>query len=232
VDTIVEFRCIRRVSQKRFHDSTSRFPPLAPTGCCSPASSVLSRRYDFLPLIPPHFVSFAWRYLGRTRLSSLPGGRVRRQGLELLTRCLQPGRCRGNDRSSQVPGESQLSVCTCSSDAGRTACTRPWRCSSVALGFCNAKAPTKGLSALNSTAFGLAVYASQDGSPRHHARLASGCWSGSTGRASHPQDSVERFHICFLTSNPPFPSLAWRKHFVLSELAVGDAECQKACARA
>jgi len=57
VDTIVEFRGIRRVSQKRFHDSASRFPPLAPTGCCSPASSVLSRRYDFLPSIPPHFVS-------------------------------------------------------------------------------------------------------------------------------------------------------------------------------
>ncbi len=67
VDTVVEFRCIRRVSQERFHDSTPRFPPLAPTGCCSPASSVLSRRYDFLPPIPPRFVAFAWRYLGCTR---------------------------------------------------------------------------------------------------------------------------------------------------------------------
>ena len=48
VDTIVEFRGIRRVSQKRFHESASRFPPLAPAGCCSPTSSVLSRRYDAL----------------------------------------------------------------------------------------------------------------------------------------------------------------------------------------
>src|SRR5208337_1813125 len=32
------------------------------------------------------------------------------------------------------------------------------------------------------TAFDLAVYASQGWSPTHHARLASGCWSGSTGR--------------------------------------------------
>ena len=47
-------------------------------------------------------------------LRSLLDGRVRRQGLELLTRYLQPGYCRGNDRSSQVPGEPQLSVCTCS----------------------------------------------------------------------------------------------------------------------
>jgi hypothetical protein len=49
VDTIIEFRCIRRVSQKRFHESAPRFPPLAPAGCCSPTSSVLSRRYDALP---------------------------------------------------------------------------------------------------------------------------------------------------------------------------------------
>lgn len=68
MDTFAEFRCIRRVSQKRFHDSTSRFPPLAPAGGSSPASSVLSRRYDFLPPVPPRFVTFAWRYLGCTRL--------------------------------------------------------------------------------------------------------------------------------------------------------------------
>ncbi len=60
-------------------------------------------------------------------------------------------------------------------------------------------------------AFGLAVYASQDGLPRHHARLASGRWSGATGRAFHPQGSNERFQSCFLTSLSPFPSLAWRK---------------------
>jgi len=47
-------------------------------------------------------------------LRSLLDGRVRRQGLELLTRYLRPGYCRGNDRSSQVPGEPRLSVCTCS----------------------------------------------------------------------------------------------------------------------
>ena len=33
----------------------------------SPASTVLSKRYDFLPPIPPRFVAFAWRYLGFTR---------------------------------------------------------------------------------------------------------------------------------------------------------------------
>ncbi len=83
-------------------------------------------------------------------------------------------------------------------DAGRTACTRPVRCSSVAPGPRSAKAPTIGLSTLNSTAFGLAVYASPGSLPHHDARLASGCWSGSTGWAFHPQDVAERFQICFL----------------------------------
>ena len=91
VDTMVEFRCIRRVSQERFHDPTPRFPPLAPAGSRSPASAVLSRRYDFLPPIPPHFVAFAWRYLSVHSFFSLPGGRVRRRGLELVTRYLRPG---------------------------------------------------------------------------------------------------------------------------------------------
>src|SRR5271166_5819939 len=38
------------------------------------------------------------------------------------------------------------------------------------------------ISGLNRTAFDLAIYASQGWLPTHHARLASGCWSGSTGR--------------------------------------------------
>ena len=42
-------------------------------------------------------------------------------------------------------------------------------------------------------AFGLAVYASRCGLPQPHARLASGRWSSATGRAFHPQDSIERF---------------------------------------
>jgi hypothetical protein len=56
--------------------------------------------------------------------------------------------------------------------------------------------PRLGLSTLSSMAFGLAVYASQCG--LHRARLASSCWSGSTGRAFHPHDSTERFQSCKL----------------------------------
>src|SRR5262249_19570875 len=60
------------------------------SGASAPASSVLSRRYDFLPPIPPHFVAFAGRYPRVHSFASVPGGRVRRRGPELLTR--SPGR--------------------------------------------------------------------------------------------------------------------------------------------
>ncbi len=95
-------------------------------------------------------------------------------------------------------------------DSGRTACTRPFRCSSVAPTMTKAKAPTIGLSKLNSMAFGLAVYASQCRLPEHHARLASSRWSDATGRASHPQGSNERFQSVSLHAHPPLPSFAWR----------------------
>ena len=36
--------------------------PRVQVGASSPASTVLSGRYDFLPPISPRFVSFAWRY--------------------------------------------------------------------------------------------------------------------------------------------------------------------------
>jgi hypothetical protein len=89
------------------------------------------------------------------------------------------------------------------SDSGRTACVRPLRHSSVAPGMQKAEAPTKGLSELNSMAFGFAVYASWSELPQYHAKLASSCWSGSTERDSHPQGSAEGFQICRLHLIPP-----------------------------
>ena len=92
-----------------------------------------------------------------------------------------------------------MSVCTCSkpTPAGLFA---PDQFSAAAwpLNPQVQRLPRLGLSALNSMAFGLAVYASQCGLLRHHARLASSCWSGSTGRAFHPQGSADRFQSCQL----------------------------------
>src|SRR5208337_2523851 len=66
--------------------------PRVQDGASSPASTVLSGRYDFLPPVSPRFVAFAWRYhperscFARTRPSAAAGG-LR----ELVTRYLQPG---------------------------------------------------------------------------------------------------------------------------------------------
>lgn len=47
-------------------------PSTGSTGQCSPASVVLSRRYDSQKPVPPHFVSFAWRYPPCISRSLLP----------------------------------------------------------------------------------------------------------------------------------------------------------------
>jgi hypothetical protein len=189
--------------------------PLSSTGssgASSPASSVLPERYDFLPPIPLRFVTFAWRYLSLHSLSSLLGGECPAKAWSWLARCLQPGislRRRQDLASSWGISIVHSHMFSRRRQDGRT---RPVQCSRMAPGMRKAKAPTKELSTLNSMAFGLAVYASQCGLPTPHARLASGRWSGATGRAFHPQDSAERFPSCFLTSHPPFPSFLSQSH--------------------
>ena len=190
--------------------------PLSSTGssgASSPASTVLSKRYDSgqatafglsppslvggLSCFPPRFVSFAWRYLSRSlvlfasRQTSAPLGPG--VGHPVTPAGISPRKRQDLPSSWRTPSVRSHMI---QSDSGRTAGTRPSRCRSVAPGMKTAKAPTKGLSKLNSMAFGLAVYASQCGLPTPHARLASGRWSGATGRAFHPQDSDERFQSC------------------------------------
>jgi hypothetical protein len=65
-------------------------------------------------------------------------------------------------------------------------------------------------SGLNHTTFDLAVYASQGGSPHHHARLASGCWPGFARRDWIPAGF--RRKVSEFEALPPFHRLwAWRK---------------------
>lgn len=140
----------------------------------------------FLRLAVPRFHSFV----------SLSARRVCCQSLELVTRYLQPGFAEERTGFSQVPGEPPLSVChvpirlrrDCLRQTIATQQRGPW--------YAKSKAPTKGLSELNSMASGFAVYASWSELPQYHAKLASGCWSGSTGRDFHPQGSAERFQSC------------------------------------
>jgi hypothetical protein len=112
----------------------------------SPASTVLSRRYDSLPPIPPHFVSFAWRYRsGRLRLASAGGKRQTPADRDaLVTRVPHtPGVSCGNDRASHVPGEPSCAYALLS-DPGRTdasghhdAPTRPPHCTTTRAPACN-----------------------------------------------------------------------------------------------
>jgi len=97
------------------------------SGASSPASTVLSKRYDFLPPIPPRFVAFAWRYLGvslvvfaprRTSVPSRPG----------VGHPVSPAGISARKRQDLPSswGTPIVRLHMFQSDAGRTACTRPF----------------------------------------------------------------------------------------------------------
>jgi hypothetical protein len=182
------------------------------SGASSPASTVLSKRYDFLPSVPPHFVTFAWRYLSLHSLFSLPGGRVHRRGLELVTRWLRPGFCRGDDRIYQVPGEPRLPVRHVqSTPAGLLAPDRygaaawPSVCEKRRLPRKVFRRSIAWLSDWLST-LRRAGYPSstQDSLPAAGQALPDG--------RSTRKVPLKGFRAASFTSRPPFPSFAWRNH--------------------
>ena len=66
------------------------------------------------------------------------------------------------------------------------------------------------ISGLNDTARALAVYASQGGSPHHHARLASGCWPALPGGVFTHRVPLRSFRRGSCHLLPPRPGFAWR----------------------
>jgi hypothetical protein len=187
-------------------------PSPGSSGASSPASTVLSKRYDFPAPVPPHFVAFAWRYLPRSlvlfapRRTSTPP----RPGVGNPVAPAGMSRRRRQDLPSSW-GTPSVRL-PCSVDAGRTAVTRPLQCRSVAVERPFAGASTFHIPGLHSMVFGLAVYASPGRLPRPDARLASSRWSDAPGRAFHPQVPTKGFRGVIVTSLPPFPSFAWRNH--------------------
>ena len=121
----------------------------AMTPCSHPAA------LRFLRLAVPRFHS----------LCSLLDGRVRRRGLELVTRYLQPGLSEETTGSLKFLGNPNCPFAHVPIRRRQDCLHQTIKCSNVALGHRKAKAPTKGLSALNSMAFGLAVYASPSSLP-------------------------------------------------------------------
>ncbi len=85
----------------------------------------------FLRLVVPRLYS----------LCSLLDGRVRPPKPGVVHPVIQPGFCRGDDRISQVPGEPQLSVCTCSSTPAGLLAPDQVRSSSTAPAMTTTKAP-------------------------------------------------------------------------------------------
>ena len=86
VDTVVEFRCIRRLSHQRFHNPTPRFPPRGPGG----------------PVPAFH------RYYQGATTCCRPLRRASFPSLGATTRCTQS---RGDVSISQVPGKPRLCLC-------------------------------------------------------------------------------------------------------------------------
>ena len=136
--------------------------------------------------------------------------------------CVGPGVGRPVSPSGLLPWRRQelpsswgtpIPVCTCSpTPAGRYVPDR-LRNARVAPAKGTTKAPARRLSRLNSMASGLAAYVSRDGYPPDRARLASGCWSSSPGRAFTRRVPTKGFQLtsCGLSSffqaswhNPPF----------------------------
>jgi hypothetical protein len=117
--------------------------------------------------------------------------------LELVTRYLLPECCRWKRQDLLRSWGTPIVLLPCSSTpVGPT--HQAMQCVGAAPDLSNTKAPAFVLSRLNHTASALAVYASQAGSPRHHARLASGCWPSSSGRAWLPAGFHRKVSPCIL----------------------------------
>src|SRR3990172_715946 len=86
VETVLEFRCIRYLSQQQFHHPTPRSPPGGPGGP--------------VPAFPPY-------YQGTTTCCR-PLRRASFPSLGATTRCAQS---RGDASISQVPGKLRLCLC-------------------------------------------------------------------------------------------------------------------------
>jgi hypothetical protein len=172
------------------------FPQLHGTmGCSDPQSS-----------FPPHFVSFAWRYLALRLSSSLLAARRRQEAW-----CIWRGRTEPHFMDWETLGLSSsrgtLHADALFSDPGGietsghcNAPTRPPLLSTT-------RAPTTShfRGSIAGPRRSLSTLRPQE-LPRVDARLASGRWPALPGELGGSQGPNKRFPSCFLTSLPPFPS--------------------------
>jgi hypothetical protein len=140
-----------------------------------------------LPAAPPALLRFL-RFAVPPRALDFAPATTRRYscGPGVVYRHPQTGVINGGDRTSQVPGEPHYERALLF-DPGRTSALGHCHALMLPSAFSTASAPARTvISGLNHTARSLAVYASQGGSPHHHARLASGWLASLSGRDSVP----------------------------------------------
>jgi hypothetical protein len=187
------FRCTRHVALQRCHDMASPSLHGVPRDG-SPASAIL---WDApTPRRPSRPVRYLHEPIPSFRPCFAPLGRGRPTGgQEIIGSGLLIRIYDGNVGVSQVPWKPWWSLSVLF-DPGRIR-QAEWTMSELpdTAPACVQDEGSKRLvlSGLNHTTFDLAVYASQDGSPHRHARLASGCWSSFARRDSYPQGFNERF---------------------------------------
>jgi hypothetical protein len=148
--------------------------------------------------VPSHFVSFARRLLPRASVFVSPAKPDAGLGPGVLgsghprAAC----RCRGGDgRASQVPGEPWCAYALFS-DPGGTAAAGRYAASAWPPHIQRRRLPARGNFGAQSHGLGTGCLRFARWVAPADARLASGCWPGSTRRESHPQGSCERFPRC------------------------------------
>ena len=146
---------------------------------------LLPRYYDALRLPTVHSAALRFLRLAvpRGRLRFAPAGHKRQPpaGQAIFMARLRPYL---HVETAGPPTFLGNPLCLCPAlRPRRDQRTRPFGTSARPPLIPRRRPPRLELSRLNHTASALAVYASQDGSPHHHARLASGCRPSSTGRA-------------------------------------------------
>ena len=181
-------------------------------GWRSPVSLVLSRRYDFLSPVPPHFVTFAWRYRGAHLVGSISAHPDANDAdLELVTRCSSRDIPR---RRQDLPSSwgTRCTVCSCSPTPAGPRCPTTIDIATRPPTYTRRRLPAFIIiSRLNSTAFRLAVYASQEQSPVTTQDSLPAAGQALPDGIGCPQGSNERFqtHIMLVI---PLSQTSWRKY--------------------
>ena len=175
------------------------------TGACSPASSVLSRHCDFLSALPPRFVAFARRCHGNTWLFAPAAATcVERRAWGWSSGIPVRDCFRGDDRSSQVPGEPQFPFAHVLRP--RPADVVSDQFETIAWPSLRERRRRRQHKTFEAQSHGFRGHGLRIAMlvARHRARLASRCWSGSPGRACTRRAPVKSFQLtsCSLSSFP------------------------------